>query len=350
MAKEAFSVGLEAAAYHRKPFEGEPTEVFAAREQEARNNMLRYLGEYRLAVKFDEIFYQEGQNSSGERFLRAKENAPVRDIFRNFIRQKEIDGQSSKREVAECLGFEKVEEKFLAGEDFLFLWISPPGAKEDGYGDYSFTFVGEVRNGQIREIPYRNKLQLEEHREIIRLFSNQADSFQIDVDFLANPIFIPKTKSRNSAEDILAEIGEKEAIDISWKSRLETRLASLMDIFIDAVKRNAPEHELNKIKRAIENFTINKKNEIVSGEFTHYDLNTKNLIDTYGSYAPPVVGGSCGNSSSSTLMEFQQEFNLEPDKYGDRKFDCPQCGETNVRPKDQLLTKCQHCGSKKVAC
>lgn len=38
------------------------------------------------------------------------------------------------------------------------------------------------------------------------------------------------------------------------------------------------------------------------------------------------------------------------DKYGSREFDCPACGKKNVRPENQLLPACQHCGSKKVAC
>lgn len=350
MAKEAFSVGLEAAAYHRKPIEGDPSVVFAARERMLRNDILRYLGEYRLAVKFDEIYYCEGQSSSGERYLRAEEDAPIKDRYRNFVSQKEREGLDTRREVAECLGFEKIEEKFLQGDDFLFLWISPPGRKEDGYGNYSFTFVGEVKNGVVREIPYRNELGMQKHNEIAGLFTNRQ--FYTDVDFLANPVFIERTSQLNSAEDILAIIGEKEAIDTSWRSRLETRLASLMDSFVEAVKRNASEHELDKIKRAIENFTIDKKDEIKLGGTFSYDMDVRGLIDQYGSYAPPVVGGSCGSSSSSveTLMDFQNTLNLEPDEYGDRTFECPECGKTNIRPKNQLLKNCQHCGTNKVAC
>lgn len=349
MSTEAFRVSFETANYHRLPITGDKALVFAAREQETRNNLLRYLAEYRLAVKFDEFFYREGKNANGERFLSASEEQPISQVFRKAILQKEKEGKSARREVAECLGFEKIEQKFLQKEDFLFLWISPQGQPEDGYGDYSFTFVGEVKDNKIRVIPYRNELSLHQHKEIAGIFSQDAEKFQTDVDFLANPVFIQKREGLKNAEDLLLQIGEKERMDLSWRQRLEAKVGSLVDLFIAGVKRNAPDSELDRIKRAIENLTIDKKEEITTGNFVSYNFNAEHLIDTYGSYAPPKVSGSCG-SSKSTLMEFQSKFNPGSDSFGERSFECPECGKTNVRPEDELLKSCQHCGSSKVSC
>jgi len=120
-------------------------------------------------------------------------------------------------------------------------------------------FLGEVKDRKVRVIPYRNELSMQKHKEIAGMFSNER--FETDIDFLAHPIFIEKSEDTNSAEDILISIGEKEAVDTSWRNKLETRLASLIDIFINAVKSNTPESELKRIKRAIENFTIEEKNE-----------------------------------------------------------------------------------------
>lgn len=348
MNTEAFTVSFEKANYHRCPIEGNVATVLKAREQETRNNILRYLGEYRLAAKFDEFFYREGVGPTGERFLAASEEEPVSQKFRKAIFQKEKEGKSSRREVAECLGFEKIEKAFLQGGDFLFFWISPPGKKEDGYGDHSFTFVGEVKDGKIRVVPYRNKLSLNQHREVVSIFSKDAEKLKTDVDFLANPVFIQKKELKN-AEDILLRIGEKERIDLSWRQRLETKIGSLTDMFIEKVKNNAPDSELDRIKRAIENLTIDKKTEITQGGFSTAVFDARTLIDNYGSYAPPKVAGSCGSSSASTLMDFQNTFNLEQDKYGERTFPCETCGKTNVRyKKDELLINCQHCGASVV--
>jgi len=337
MSKEAFIVSREKINY-RRPIEGNVAAVLKAREQETRNNILRYLGEYRLAVKFDELYYREGRNSKGERFLAATEEEPISQRFRNAISEKVKEGKNARREIAECLGFQKIEERFLGDEDFLFFWISPPGRKEDGFGNYSFTFVGEVKGKTIRVVPYRNKLSVEKHKEIAGIFSEKKD-LETDIDFLANPIFIQKEEGLKTAEDILVKIGEKESIDLSWRQRLEEKVGVLVDEFIDAVKRNAPDFELQRIKRAIENFTIAGKEE----------MNVRQVIDTYGNYAPPAAAGSCGSSSASTLMESHSTWNLENDKYGERTFECPKCHKTNVRPKDKLLERCQHCSSE-VAC
>lgn len=351
MNTEAFKVSFEVSNYHRRPIVGDETTTLMAREHEIKDNVIRYLGEYRLAVKFDEFSYREGVGPAGERFLAVYEEEPVSQKFRRAISQKENEGKSSRREVAECMGFQKIEEAFLRGEDFLFLWISPPGKKEDGYGDYSFTFIGEVKNNKIRVVPYRNKLSLAQHREVAGIFSQDAENLKTDVDFLANPVFIQKKGELKNAEDLLVGIGEKESIDLSWRQRLEAKIRSLVDMFMDGVKRNAPDSELDRIKRAIENYTIDNKTEIIKGEFISYNFSADHLLDNYGSYAPPKVAGSCGTSSSSTtLMDFQSKFNLGNDKYGERSFECPSCGKTNIRPKDELVEKCQHCGSKDVAC
>lgn len=350
MNTEAFTLSFEKTNYHRRPIEGDVAMVLKAREIETRNNILRYLGEYRLAVKFDEFFYREGIGPTGERFLAASEEEPVSQRFRKAISQKEKEGKNSKREVAECLGFQKIEEAFLSGADFLFLWISPPGKKEDGYGDYSFTFVGEVRNNKIRIIPYRNKLSLDQHREIAGIFSKDTEKLKTDVDFLANPVFIQKKGELKDAENLLLQIGEKERMDLSWRQRLEAKVGSLVDMLVDGVKNDAPDPELDRIKRAIENFTIDKKTEINTGVFTAYDFDARDLVDNYGSYAPSSVAGSCGSSSSSTLMDFQSEFNSGSDDLGDREFPCPECKKINKRPYNEKISNCQHCGSTKVAC
>lgn len=350
MSKEAFAVSLEKANYHRPVKGGDVGAVLRAREQETKGNILGYLGEYRLAVKFDEIFYRVGVGPTGEKFLAASEEEPISQKFRKAIFQREKEGKDSRREVAECIGFEKIEEAFLRGEEFLFLWISPEGKKEDGYGYYSFTFIGEVKDNRVRIIPYRNQLSLAEHREVANIFSKESERLKTDVDFLANPIFIKKQAGIRNAQDILLQIGEKERMDLSWKQKLEAKVGSLINLFIDGIKRNAPDLELERVKRAIENLTLDKKTEIAAGEFSPPIYGSAYLVETYGRYAPPPVGGSCGSSSSSTLKEFHSEFNSESDALGEREFPCPECKKMNRRPYNEKISHCQHCGSDKVAC
>jgi len=62
---------------------------------------------------------------------------------------------------------------------------------------------------------------------------------------------------------------------------------------------------------------------------------------------PGCAGG--GGSVTSTLSIIERSaFTLEPDKYGERTFECPNkpaCGKIITRPKNQLISNCPHCGA-----
>lgn len=340
MGKEDFIVSLEKVNFHAPVVNADFKSVINARSQETRDNLLRYLGEYRLTVKFDEFYYREGKDLSGRRFLAGEEEMPVLQKFRKAIYKKEKEGVNSRREVAECDGFKKIEEAYLRGEDFLFLWISPPGKREEGYGNYSFTFIGEVRDRKIKVIPYRNKLSLSEHKEIAGMFSQRAIFFETDTDFLENPVFIQKEDGLEKAEDVLIRIGEKEKIDLTWKARLEQKVGGLIEMFVDAVKRNASDMELERIKWSMENFTIDRKGEIITGRSAEVlkDLDDAKIVDIYGRHAPPPVSGSCPSSGSDTLSEFHSKFNKNRGYDFDHQGTCAVC---NSGPK--LLGPCEIC-------
>lgn len=325
MRKEDFVVSLERVNFHAPVVNVDYASTVSARSQETRNNLLRYLGEYRLAVKFDEFYYKEGC-LAGERFLAGEENFPIIQKFKKAIYKKEKEGANPEREIAECAGFQKIEEAYLRGEDFLFLWISPPGSKEEGYGDYSFTFIGEVRDRRIRVIPYRNNLSLNEHREVASIFSQRAEFFKTDIDFLANPVFIQKKEGLKKAEDVLLRIGEKEKIDLSWRERLEQKVGGLIEMFIDALRKNASDAELNRIKWSMENFTLETKDEIITGKFNGLtkEIDNSKILDIFGRYAPPPVAGSCP-SSSKTLSELHSTLNKNRGYEFDHQGVCAIC-------------------------
>src|SRR5205085_875017 len=109
------------------------------REKEIQNNLLRYVAEFRLGVKYDEFYYREEADlQTGETYLAATEPGPVKKIFQKAITTRENLGLSVRREVAECFGFGELEKGILKGGE-LFVWVSLPGPKEEGYGPYSFT-------------------------------------------------------------------------------------------------------------------------------------------------------------------------------------------------------------------
>ena len=312
---EAYTVSYDRANY-RAPVKGDfdSFDILKRREEGIKDNILRYLGEYRLGVKFDEFFYRvETDSSTSEKYLAGKEPGPIRDIFRRAIRAKEEKGLPVRREVAECLGFQKLEKELLGGlDDKLFVWVSPPGSEEEGYGLYSFTFIGEAikdpETGErkIRVIPYRNVATLEAHRRRVALFSNDCGRFEKDTDFLANPVIFSSNESIKTTDDILSVLGERERFNIEWFERLKQRVGGLMDEYVRLVKTGASDWELVRARNAIENYTISIKNEIIEGKvFSDEELSKKYIFAEFGKDTPPPVAGSCG----STLMELHNEHN-----------------------------------------
>lgn len=341
---EAFVVSYDKANYHAPVPKGHnPESVVGIREERIENNIVRYLGEYRLGVKFDEIFYKKEKNLlTGELYLASGEEGPIRNIFRKAIKVREQKGLSVKREVAECLGFEKLEKQLLASQDnLLFIWVSPPGSKTEGFGDYSFAFIGQkgkdpkTGEEEVRVVPYRNILSQKEHRAYLRYFDRTAASFKSDIDFLSNPIVFSPTDSIKSPEDILVVIGETEKINTDWFGRLKQEVNPLIQRYIALVKRQASDEELTRVKYAIENYTLSLK-KILSfpSRFTgtksllggvHAELDT--IIENWSKNAPPKASGSCGSSSNSTLSELHEEFNK---KWEYHSGDCVVCGTKDV--------------------
>lgn len=291
-------------------------EVMLRREAEVRDNILRYLGEYRLGVKFDEFFYKEDKSESGNTFLSSdrRDPGPILNIFRKAIFERERKGLPVRREVAECLGFQRLEEALGKSPDgTLFVWVSPPGPSEEGYGLYSFTFIGQSQRDEegrrsIRVIPYRNILTKEEHRSYLRYFFEDAEKYQKDTDFLSNPVVFSKNEFVQRPEDILILIGEKERFNTDWQSKLKKKIGHLVDGYIDLAKKGASDEELTQARNAIENYTIAIKGNMES-ESSDYEMKSvSKIFEEWGGWIPPKAGGSCG---ASTLMELHKEKNWE---------------------------------------
>lgn len=305
MSAEAYTVSYDRTNY-RAPIKNglKKEEVLVRREETVRDNMLRYLGEYRIGVKFGEFFYRvETDPVTSEKYFASNEPGKISNVFRKAIAEREQLGLSVKREVAECLGFQKLEEKLLkTNEDMLFVWVSPPGSQKDGYGRYSFTFVGQaitdIKTGErkIRVVPYRNIANFQEHQKNLSRFTNKADSFKKDTDFLSNPIVFSPTDKAETPEDVIILLGEEEGFNIDWQKQLEKRVGFLIDGYVDLVKKGAPDEELIKARHAIENYTIAIKDELFAEE-PNKALGKKDfhsVIDKFGKEAPPPIKGSCG--------------------------------------------------------
>ncbi len=370
---EAYSVGLDLQNYHATIPEGLAREqTLQVRENDIRENLVRYIGEYRLGVKFDEFFYSVGvDKASGEQFIATNEGMRASIIYRKAIIDRELKGLPVRRETAECLGFEKFEKGMLESPvGTIAIWVSPPGKKEEGYGDYSFTFLGQSYedNGEkkIRMIPYRNTYCNEEHRNYLSAITGKDVALTTDSEFLATPFFIEQSEELRTPEDVLKKIGEKEKFDNAWYEKFTEAAWPLIQGFLYLVKTNAESDELKKALNALENFALAYKvdNALTLADEYVWEENG-NLydphghigmyIDVWGEEEAPIVLGSCGQTGIQESreayigpmipMQHHETFNkvgADEDKYGKREFDCPSCKKKIRRPVDTLVKKCPH--------
>src|SRR5258706_5338427 len=360
---EVYIVNYDRINFHAPiPDSYDVQEVIRQREQTIEDNLVRYVAEFRLGVKFDSFSYSEKVNSrTNERFLVANTQGPVRDIFRKAISTRENLGLPTRRESVECLGFEKLEQDLLSAPDkTLFMWVSPPGTKEEGYGNYSFTFVGQVDVDpesalkDIKVIPYRNVLSIEDHAAYFNKLTDEDIVLERDTDFLSHPVIIPFQKGAVEVPDhVLAIIGEQEKIDTGWNSRLREILGPLVQGYLELIRQRASEETLIQALHAIENISIAFKEDIVyqlkqDTQIIPLEImgSVDDIFDTYGKHAPPQATGSCppnnkAASGSATLMELQMMHGV--DSRGSLAFECPLCLKPNVREWGKLKEECDHC-------
>lgn len=319
---EAYRVDFDTANYHAPVSDRESVEsIQSAREKLIQDNLVRYVGEYRLGEKFDEYYYDISKDpETGKEYFSSGDNLPIKNIYRKSITERQAQNLGVKREVAECIGFEQLEADLIhAPEGTLAIWVSPPGEKEDGYGGYSFTFIAQKESRKVRMIPHRNEFSYKEHNAYLSKLTGDDIDFEKDTQYLASPFIIPESNELNSPEDVLSFIGEQEEFSDSWRQKFYLKAQPIIRWYINLVKENASDFELKKALNALENFAISYRD---NREVALYDKNVNiELEDSYmvkaasyvqlwGEKKPPVVRGSCGatGTETPTPMQMQQEF------------------------------------------
>ena len=291
---------------------------------------------------------------------------PFADVIRRGVDYRRIvegeDRIDRKREEAEFEGFLKIQEVMSNPNTPLgtmMLSISPQGSEKSLYQHnfYDiFTLKEDPPAGGGRRFVearrYSSALTVDEYKEKLRpLYDLNEDAD--DVYLLGHSVQINNNFFRN-AEEIHAylhknhrfkELEKFQEIINGYLYRkakqkyIETRDPIYLDAMMNIADRQAG---------------LVKANKYVSLIGPNMELNMDRTIRDIGKETVRPVAAGCGPSSSVSQDSKSSPFSVsdfaETDKYGERKFECPECGKTNVRPKDELLKNCQHCNSSKVSC
>lgn len=258
------------------------------------------------------------------------------------------------REEAEVEGFRKVQDTLVnAQTGSMMLSISPPG-REGSIYTHNFYDIFTVKQDQkgkyIEARRYSSSLSVPEYLQKLwdlRPDAKEAFLWASDAHLLSHPVFISdKTMNADFVHRQLHK--DHQTMSEVEFSRIVNECKPFIDEYIKSL-RNDPEND--KRHEHLFRATLNKADEAAEGKEIYYKDHEAFLMDMHrlGKQEVRYVDTGCGPSGTKKNPFSVVEFG-DADKYGSLDVECPSCGETNRRELNQLLPKCKHCGSGKIAC
>lgn len=327
-----------------------------------------YLGEYRFQLPI----YSYSLHLENGVLIDPETREPMIVKAQRAIEKRKNEGKDSSREEAEFTSLSFLGENLKPNDTFI--WVSPPGEKEEGYGPYGFFFIGQVdqfgekvtiqaRRADIENYEFEEK-DFSKFREALSEIVGEELKLQSDQDFLNTPFILKSGQGAVDPEKIIS----KYFGPIDWQKLQEFSekmnfLKPLIEEFIRAYYETYPQEYLEKLLNTIENLAVaeNLSNKQIDLNY----VSLPQLIDTFG-YTPPIVFGSCGSTSNSNGQSLIEKlthitmttpnifsklgFKENEDEYGSLEFKCPNCGEIHQRPPHTLLTHCPKTGKEIPKC
>lgn len=279
----------------------------------------------------------------------------VEVIKRGVDYRKQVEGENrvdKKREEAEVKGFLKTQEVMCNPNTpigTMMLSISPQGGRNSLYQHnfYDIFTLKEFEGRRFIEVRrYSSALTPAEYKDKLKPLSYMGDVVD-DADFLSHPVKIDNIFFEN-ADQIHSYLHKNH--DFTQVKDFEKILLSLESLKREYIQKRNP-----RILDAMMN-----KADMKAGFYDDFTISCTLLtvdqeIDFLGRQPVRQVLAGCGSSGSVSGDKKSSpfsvsDFGIGDDKFGSAEFECPECGKTNIRPKDELLKNCQHCGSNKVAC
>lgn len=306
------------------------------------NDVISYLGEYRFSLPK----FSYGLKFSNGRLKDPCKGDSMRDIAQKALERRMIDKKSISREKAEAQGIVNLDSQLeFAKDNDTIVWASPPGPKEEGYGNYGFIFVGNIRSDSLTEkkinmtaVRIENP-KIEQFNQAMYLFTGEKTNYKTAEEFIANPKVIGGNLNEDYTDALLGmsfsfkpNAKEQEKFD-----HIIQRMFPLISEFVHSAK-NPWKSKQEKLKElySLENYALELKREYGQsltgrGNIIVDFKSALKLPDIVGEYGhePPKVAGSCPSSSSSSLTSSNILSNksLLNDLLGDQEwFHCPKCG------------------------
>jgi hypothetical protein len=295
---------------------------------------------------------------------------PMEDIIQRGIefRRKHGNPIDFEREDAELTGFRKTQVRLTDSETpigTMILSVSSPGEEGSDYKrsfNDGYVLKQDATGARYVEITrFLSSPGAKEYQDKLAPYK-VFNSPQTVVDFLRDPIEIDNfSGTPQELQEYLR--GDIKALGVEELAMINKILAPTISLYSNSLKHDP--HNL-RVHRLMFNAILNKV-DIALDAMRNSDQGLIRRLHYSSAFASQTVirreaeilgaqpvrdadvpcPGSSGGLDVSNPFSVSA-FGLSPDQYGARTFECPDCHRTNVRPKDQLLSECQHCGSKKV--
>lgn len=338
-------------------------------EADIRDDIRSYLGEYRFELQqYQYELLYSARDGEGYKLRDPNIGEAMTTKATRAILDRQQAGKSINREKAELVGLERLEHQLqTATTGDLVLWASPPGPKEEGYGEYGFVFIGTVDRSTASETTLHmtalrvEKPTLSQFNRFVEQLIEQRQEKQTAESFLVDPRIVRGLQKRDAEMAAETQFGMK--IDLQGQRIFDDamqRLTPLIDQFIQMARYGSKEEKLQAF-HAIENVALALKDRLKKRQPTDvYDalldktvvLQLQEVMHTYN-YEPPIAPGSCRStetSINSNNILTKHYASLRKLIYGENDvaegFDCPDC---NYHTKQAVGNKCPGCGLTKEA-
>lgn len=325
-------------------------------ERVLRKDVESYLGEYLFKLSQDtyHLMYSGGQ------LMAPYDNESMIEKGMRAVQSRKNEGRNTSREEAELKGLFLLEKQLEnARMGHAVLWASPPGPKEEGYGDYGLIFMGQVQETgegdkkRINMTTYRvEKPKLGQFNEFIEALTGNSPYFETPEEFLASPQVI-EVGNKAVAELMLNRIFRFTNDKMRETSYIKTlhKLSPHIDRFTSMIRAGESKDQLIEIFNSIQNYALDQT--------ASYDISFEDMRKTYN-YEPPKVAGSCGRSGSIGIGSMLRGTSLEEALSGKidqsshyEDYQCPHCNKTLSGEKkgdrESWRKECDYCHGK-VGC
>lgn len=354
----------EALGYQPEQYQQKPREVVASRgfsveyapntsEAELRDDITSYLAEYRFRVgKFDyPLVFTQDHEGSTIRDVRRGESMLVK--AKRSIREKRMREENSAREEAEAQGISILSIQLSnASEGDSMLWFSPPGKREEGYGDYGFAFLGRVRRtiqveGEIRKDIEMSAIRLEkpemsDFNNAFEFLIGRGLNAQKPEEFLRNPVVLANSYTKDQLE---AQIRRRFIVkggreEIEWAGGAIVQLDPAINEFIRLTKFGTREEKLDAFY-SLEKHAVQldkwRREGVTIEPSSRPTLDQLRFV--YKDVELETVAGSCPIANKSGNI-FESSYNALNNAINEW-FNCPSC---NYKADGPVGNTCPNCG------